>query len=150
MTDLYAYSTANRDDPEILHGIVFRLVDERERDGINRKIHELLGTKGFAENSASFCPKPGLIHLIDNEHLLHAHNRHATSAVNDTRQMPITLNDFLEIPELVNPRNIREFARSKHLARIVYSKELQSDMLVVVEEIRRRSVTFKTMYRAKK
>ena len=151
MKDLYTYSTEKREIvSQPMLAIAFRVVNQNERDGINRRIQDLIGIRQFAENSALFCPPPGLPHTIDSEHVAHAYNRHADQAPgDDNKQRSIRFTDFLDIPDVVDPRNIKELAVTRGSPRIIYSKKIESDFLVVVEEIRRRAIVFKTMYRSK-
>jgi len=148
--DLHAYAVQGATQKQ-LYGIAFRVVEAAERDAINYKIQELLGVKDFAANSQLFCPPEGHLHIVDSEHVAHVCNRHSDLIAEQRRgSVAIVAEDFERIIEVVSPKNIGEFSMERGIARIIYSKEFELARMVVIEELRTRSVAFKTMYKPKK
>jgi hypothetical protein len=149
--DLHAYAIQqSRNKPN--HSIVFRVVSEIERNAINTRIKNDLGITKFLENSERYCPPLGHWHLIDSESIAHAHHRHGDGGEeNREGHVPLSGEDFEQIPTLVNARNIREFATKGDSARIIYRTNHGSVEVSLVQELcRKRGMIFKTMYKQKK
>jgi AICAR transformylase/IMP cyclohydrolase PurH len=87
----------------------------------------------------------GFIHQIDNYGLRHAFKRHSKD------QLPLTLDDFELIPEIIENYDSIDFGKTKKgLTSIVYDKQYKN-ITRIVEEIRKgkRTLAFKTMYKIK-
>jgi len=87
----------------------------------------------------------GFIHQIDNYGLRHAYNRHSKD------NLPITLEDFELIPEIIEKFDSIKFGKTKKgLASIIYDKRYDQ-ITRIVEEIRKgkRTLSFKTMFKIK-
>ena len=95
-------------------GIVFRVVDVNEQQAIAHKIQNLAGLDAF--NKGVFQVRTGLWHVMDDSHMSHSSNRHSDPHVEAMRgQLPLSLDDFHRIPEVIRPRNIVEFAFIKRM-----------------------------------
>jgi hypothetical protein len=65
--------------------------------------------------------------------------------------LPIIASDFELVALAVSPRNIQEFQMTGDSPRIIYSMDLETARLIVVEELNRnRGLIFKTAYKQKK
>lgn len=144
--ELHQYANNNREQKRPRMGIVFREVDEREQTAIMHKLCDQFG-RDVAEHDAAFSIRVGQWHLIDDSTISHACNRHAITEGAHKHSL-LTREDFQRIPDVVNPRYIREFATVKNMPRIVYEQDYGELALVVVQEIQARAgLAVKTAYR---
>jgi hypothetical protein len=148
--DLHTYSTSNP-DPDLIYAVIFRVVSEQEIKGINFKIQDIYGVDRFSEKSEVYCPKAGFWHIIDNRHIIHAHNEHSdVQSEKGHGHVPITIEDFINIPDLIHPRHIDEFNIENGRPRIVYRVRGADEDIVIVQEVRKKSMAFKTIWKQKK
>jgi hypothetical protein len=84
---------------------------------------------------------------MDDSVTSHACNRHA-STEGARHHLLLTREDFQRIPEVVQPRYIREFTMARNMPRIVYEREYDDFALVVIQEIQKSAgLAVKTAYR---
>lgn len=152
MAELHGYAMAGAASDKPRRGIVFRQVTPGERQAIHYKLQELLGVGDFAANAEVFDVASARWHSIDDDHIAHVMNRHGRAGEERLRgQVEVTLDDLIEIPAVLDPRNITEFSVVGGMPRIVYRRAFAAHDLVVVEEIRSRDgLAVKTLYKPKK
>jgi len=147
--ELHSYAKQNRGPGRPRRGIVFRVVEEWEYHAIRHKLADLFGPKYVSVNESLYSVPVGFLHFLDDSFVSHACNRHAV-AEGARHHLVLTPGDFERIPDVVNPRHIREFSMSKGMPRIVYEREYDGMSLVVVEEVQSKAgLTVKTAYRKK-
>jgi hypothetical protein len=133
-------------------GIVFRVVTSQERQAILFKLQNLLGIENFTKSSATFHISEGHWHAIDSEHVTHVINRHGDLEAEQNRHghLPITIEDFQLLPQLVDPRNIVQFFPEERFPRMKYRREVSDRTLILIQEIRvKDGIVMKTLYREK-
>jgi hypothetical protein len=146
INELHDYANNIREPNRSRKGIVFRVVDVNERTAIVHKLCDRFGSD-VSKHDGIFCIPVGHWHLIDDSVTSHACNRHAITE-GAQNHLLLTKEDFQRIPDVVNPRYIREFATAKNMPRIVYEREYDDFALVVVQEIQAKAgLAVKTAYR---
>jgi len=126
-------------------GIIFGVVDVGERLAYNWNLQRVTDDVNFFVGDLL-----GLRHTLDLEHLTHIHHRHSDPAKEELHgQIPLTLEDILLIPQLVQPRNLRECCYIREMCRLVYARRWDHGQLVAVEEIRfhKKELVIVTLYK---
>jgi hypothetical protein len=147
--ELYAYGSGNKVPERPRRGIVFRIVEEWECQAIRHKLIDFFGPRHVAANEGLFSVPVGHLHFFDDSFVSHACNRHAI-VEGPHNHLLLTVDDFEKIPEVVDPRHIREFSITKGMPRIVYERVYGVTALVVVQEIQSKAgLAVKTAYKKK-
>lgn len=132
--ELHTYANGNREAGRPRRGLVFRVVEAWEQEAFVQKLHNLYGSKHPWCREGKFFIPLGHLHIIDDSLMSHACNRHAITEGTHPHLI-LSIDDFRRIPEVVNPRNIVEFAFEKGMPRVIYEKAYEQKVLVVVQEI---------------
>lgn len=143
--ELLDYATRNREPNRPRRGILFRVVEPWEQQAIMHRLCDFFGDR-VGEHDRAFSVPIGHWHLMDDSAVSHACNRHAFTETPHHR-LALGREDFHRIPEVVNPRNIREFAMTGRRPRIIYERQSDRFALVVVQEIQTKTIVVKTVYR---
>jgi hypothetical protein len=150
LQELHHYAIANKSTNKARFGMVFRTVSDTERQNIIYKLQNLLGIENFTANSSTFHIPLGQLHVIDDCMIAHTWNRHANRAMEARQgQLPVSFDDLVKLPLVVHPRNIVNFIVEGGMPRIVYNRDDDEGTLVAVEEIGRKGIYAKTLYRKK-
>jgi hypothetical protein len=146
--ELYEYANNQRSATRPRRGIIFRVVSAGERQAFIGKLEQFFGTKNLSGQESVYGVPIGLWHLIDDSFMSHVVARHSTET--DATLVPVTLDDLVLIPDLINPRWIREFAFTKKMPRVVYETRHGESTVVIVQEIHTNvGLAVKTIYRKK-
>jgi hypothetical protein len=151
LAELHAYAvTPSVGLAKTRYSIIFRIVDDRELNGFHHKLRTLLDPVRFMDNAALYGVAAGQWHMIDSDHLTHVCNRHTEENREKQRgHVAVTAPDFQRIPDVIATGNITEFAQTQGRPRIIYRKRYPDGELTVIQEIRSKGMTFKTMYKKK-
>ena len=149
IVQLHEYANQDRTPGRPRRGIIYRVVEAWESQATRHKLYELCGNKKAPAHEAVFTFPCGHYHLIDDCGVSHACNRHAIAEAAHPH-LVLTVEDFVRIPEIVDPRHIVEFSITRGVPRIIYEREYDGRVLVVVEELQARAgLVVKTAYRRK-
>jgi hypothetical protein len=147
--ELHTYAVSNRAPDRARRGIVFRVIEEWERRALMEKLWNYFGPKTAPGQERKFNVAIGHMHIIDDSAMSHAYNRHG-SREGEPHDLLLGLLDFMQIPEVVDPRHLVEFSVAKGMPRIVYRKHYDLFSLVVVQELQQKAgLVIKTVYKRK-
>lgn len=131
--------------------LIYRVVDEPERDAHVRRLFKQLGKVRYNADVETYALHVGYKHAIDTDHLVHVLRRHREVVNTDAGESPIEQEDLFLIPRIVVPANLVELGSKRDVARLIYEATSEQSSYRVVEEIHRRrhSAVLVTMYKIK-
>jgi len=111
--ELHAYSIQNRSPNRPRRGIIFRIVTDVERQAFLTKLERIFGPRNLSSQESIYGYPVGHFHFLDDSFMSHVTNRHSIESA--AGHIAVGLDDLLQIPHIVNPRWIANFACIKQM-----------------------------------
>ncbi|MFI5381907.1 MAG: hypothetical protein ACHRHE_21635 [Tepidisphaerales bacterium] len=151
--ELYEYALRGAGRGAGGFGIVYRVVDENEANGIRQRLYDLMGPRRFNSMIGQFQLR-GYWHVLREDYIRHAHNRHGDDYRERLHgQEGLKVEDFVRIPEITAPRHIVDagtnangrpyfrYEKSFDSSTIVFQELREAEDLLLFQTMRKEKVT---------